>query len=154
MMNNTANLINVYWWTTVKENDFTIYGCTKKWGTDFSCPPVSFNKHVIFDTRRTIASLSYSSLWKIRTNWWEDGEVMERDRGVHVPHSANKQKVNTDCDTRCCPTVLHLPAQVSHQAILPGVGQKRCRSQHLSPPGAFGYNGGRKKQNTTFVCWD
>lgn len=50
------------------------------------------------------------------------------------------------------PPLLHQPAQVPHQAFLPAVGQKACKSQHLAPPGEFGYNGERKKPNNTFVA--
>lgn len=88
------------------------------------------------------------------------GTRREKERGVHVSCSANKQKVNTgegntltlDATER----ILSLPTQVSQKAILLATGQKqREKSQHLSPPEALGDNGEREiKRRNTFVCRD
>lgn len=89
-----------------------------------------------------------------------EGDPGEKERGVHVSCSANKQKVNTGegntVTLDAAERILSLPTQVSQKAILPATGQRqREKSQHLSPPEALGDKGRREKSDATpFVCRD
>lgn len=83
-----------------------------------------------------------------------EGRSREKERGVHVSCSANKQKVNTGegntVTLDAAERILSLPTQVSQKAILLATGQKqRQKSQHLSPPEALGDNGEREKSDAT-----
>lgn len=81
-------------------------------------------------------------------------ERRRRKKRCLCRHSANKQKVNTERDTRCCLSSSTCPLRFHTRPFLPAVGQKARKSQHLAAPGALGHNRGEKKPHNTFVCRD